>query len=147
MSRQTTTEILEELKTEIERRFNVSARIRLWRGPNEDVELESAPAFYLEPGTLTVERINTASPRAQQTVRFLSEYKTTYEEIDASLRAEMLFFERVSRDLMKSPRLSCGAFILRTTTFNDAPSGYSVSTVENGYSSIYGGIEISVAIE
>lgn len=147
MSRLTTYALLEALKTEITTRFSVTPSVRLWRPETEDVERSLTPAYFLEPGTTTFERINSDSPRVQLTVRFLSEYTTSYDGIGTALKNEMEFFERVARDLMKTPRLTSGAFVLRTSTFSDAPSGFSVSAIEDGYSTIYGGIEISVVIE
>ena len=110
-------------------------------------ELPTETAYYLEPGTMTVNRINVTSPQLLQTVRFLAERRVDYGDADAALEEMRAFFEGVSRDLMRTPDVLLSAFLQSVSTFADAPSGFSVNVVEDGVAAIYGGIELTFSIE
>ena len=126
--------------------YHIEPTIRLFR-VGDVAELPTETVYYLEPGTMTVNRINVTSPQLLQTVRFLAERRVDYGDADADLEEMRAFFEGVSRDLMRTPDFIPQAFLQSVSTFADAPSGFSVNVVEDGVAAIYGGIELTFLIE
>ena len=126
-------------------RYEIEPTIRYFRA--EDVaELPTAPAYYIEPGTLTLNRLNVGSPQAVQTIRLLSEFRVDYANAAEELETTRAFFEKVARDLLREPRAIENAFFQSAQTFADAPSGFSVSVLEDGVSAIYGGVEFTFSL-
>lgn len=146
MARFTISELLNSLKTELAERYEIEPAIRYFR-VGDVAELPTETDYYLEPGTMTLNRINVTSPQILQTVRFLAERRVDYGDADAALEEMRAFFEGVARDLMRTPDVLLSAFLQSVSTFADAPSGFSVNVVEDGVAAIYGGIELTFSIE
>jgi len=144
MARTTIRELLDDFNAELARRFDVDASVR-WFRTNDQTEQPLIPAYYVEPGALSVVRTNVASPQVEQTIRFLSESSANYIDVPDRLAAELDFFEKVMRDFMREPFLPCGAFLLRATTFADAPSGFSVDAAES-FCNVFGGAEFAFGL-
>ena len=146
MARYTVASLISDLQTVLTTVYHIEPTIRRFR-VGDVAELPTETAYYLEPGTMTVNRINVTSPQLLQTVRFLAERRVEYGDADAALEEMRAFFEGVSRDLMRTPDFIPQAFLQSVSTFADAPSGFSVHVVEDGVAAIYGGIELTFSIE
>lgn len=146
MSRYTVASLLAGLQNVLTTVYHIEPTIRRFR-VGDVAELPTETAYYLEPGTMTVNRINVTSPQLLQTVRFLAERRVDYGDADSALEEMRAFFEGVARDLMRTPDVLLSAFLQSVSTFADAPSGFSVNVVEDGVAAIYGGIELTFSIE
>lgn len=146
MARYTVASLLAGLQNVLTMVYHIEPTIRRFR-VGDVAELPTETAYYLEPGTMTVNRINVTSPQLLQTVRFLAERRVDYGDADAALEEMRAFFEGVARDLMRTPDVLLSAFLQSVSTFADAPSGFSVNVVEDGVAAIYGGIELTFSIE
>lgn len=147
MARFTISELLNSLKTELAERYEIEPTIRYFR-VGDVAELSTAPVYYLEPGTLSLNRRNVASPEMVQTVRFLVEYRVQYATAATACAETIAFFERVGRDLMKAPNIADGAaFLQGFSTFTDAPGGVSVQALQDGVAAIFGGIELTFSVD
>lgn len=147
MARFTISELLNSLKTELAERYEIDPAIRYFR-VGDVAELSNDPVYYLEPGTLSLNRRNVASAEMVQTVRFLVEYRVQYATAAAACAETIAFFERVGRDLMKAPNIADGAaFLQGFSTFTDAPGGVSVQALQDGVAAIFGGIELTFSVD
>ena len=147
MARFTISELLNSLKTELAERYEIEPAIRYFR-VGDVAELSNDPVYYLEPGTLSLNRRNVASAEMVQTVRFLVEFRVQYQFAAQSCAETIAFFERVGRDLMKAPNLADGAaFLQGFSTFTDAPGGVSVQALQDGVAAIFGGIELTFSVD
>lgn len=147
MARFTVNDLLEAFKTELSTKYEIEPTIRYFR-VGDVGELSTAPVYYLEPGTLSLNRRNVASPEMVQTVRFLVEYRVQYATAAAACAETIAFFERVGRDLMKAPNIADGAaFLQGFSTFTDAPGGVSVQALQDGVAAIFGGIELTFSVD
>ena len=146
MARYTVAELLSAVQQRLRVDYEIEAQLRFFR-VGDVGELSAAPASYVEPGTLALNRRNVASPEVRQTVRILSEQKTDHAGLAAALEAQRAFFERLARDWMRSPAMPGGAAWLQTAqTFSDAPSGFSTSAIEDGCNAVFGGMELTFSI-
>lgn len=146
MARYTVAELLSAVQQRLRVDYEIEAQLRFFR-VGDVGELSAAPAYYVEPGTLALNRRNVASPEVMQTVRILSEQKTDHAGLAAALEAQRAFFERLARDWMRSPAMPGGAAWLQTAqTFSDAPSGFSTSAIEDGCNAVFGGMELTFSI-
>ena len=146
MARYTVAELLSAVQQRLRVDYEIEAQLRFFR-VGDVVELSAAPAYYVEPGTLALNRRNVASPEVMQTVRILSEQKTDHAGLAAALEAQRAFFERLARDWMRTPGMPGGAAWLQTAqTFSDAPSGFSTSAIEDGCNAVFGGMELTFSI-
>ena len=146
MARYTVASLLADFQNVLTQVYHIEPTIRRFR-VGDVAELPTETAYYLEPGTMTVNRINVTSPQLLQTVRFLAERRVDYGDADSALEEMRAFFEGVARDLMRTPDVLLDAFLQSVSTFADAPSGFSVNVVEDGVAAIYGGIELTFSIE
>ena len=146
MARYTVAELLSAVQQRLRVDYEIEAQLRFFR-VGDVGELSAAPAYYVEPGTLALNRINVTSPECLQTVRILSEQKTDHAGLAAALEAQRAFFERLARDWMRTPGMAGGAAWLQTAqTFSDAPSGFSTSAIEDGCNAVFGGMELTFSI-
>ena len=145
MARYTVENLLADFAAKLTERYGIDVSVRYFRLLDVG-ELPNAPAYYLEPGTLVLNRRNVASPEVVQTVRFLSESLVPFSEAPAALASTLAFFEGVARDFLRDPFLNENAFFQSAATFADAPSGFSVSPLEDGVSAIFGGFEFTFSI-
>lgn len=146
MARYTVAELLSAVQQRLRVDYEIEAQLRFFR-VGDVGELSAAPAYYVEPGTLALNRRNVASPEVMQTVRILSEQKTDHAGLAAALEAQRAFFERLARDWMRTPGMAGGAAWLQTAqTFSDAPSGFSTSAIEDGCNAVFGGMELTFSI-
>ena len=147
MARFTVNELLNAFKTELSTKYEIEPAIRYFRVGDVAELATNAPAYYLEPGTYTVNRQNVGSPEIVQTVRFLSEQRVNYGDAAAAIAATLAFFEQVSRDLMRTPNFGAGAAFLRgVSSYSDAPGGFSVASLEDGVAAVFGGLEFAFSI-
>ena len=146
MARYTVASLLADFQNVITMIYHIEPTIRRFR-VGDVAELPTETAYYLEPGTMTLNRINVTSPQLLQTVRFLAERRVDYGDADEALEEMRAYFEGVARDLMRTPDVLLDAFLQSVSTFADAPSGFSVNVVEDGVAAIYGGIELTFSIE
>lgn len=146
MARYTVAELLAAVQTRLATDYEIDAQLRFFR-VGDVAELSATPAYYVEPGTLALNRRNVASPEVMQTVRILSEQKTDHAGLADALEAQRAFFETLARDWMREPDIADGAAFLQTAqTFSDAPSGFSTSAIEDGCNAVYGGMELTFSI-
>lgn len=146
MARYTVAELLSAVQQRLRVDYEIEAQLRFFR-VGDVGELSAAPAYYVEPGTLSLNRRNVASPEVMQTVRILSEQKTDHAGLAAALEAQRAFFEKLARDWMRTPGMAGGAAWLQTAqTFSDAPSGFSTSAIEDGCNAVFGGMELTFSI-
>lgn len=146
MARYTVAELLSAVQQRLRVDYEIEAQLRFFR-VGDVGELSAAPAYYVEPGTLALNRRNVASPEVMQTVRILSEQKTDHAGLAAALEAQRAFFEKLARDWMRTPGMAGGAAWLQTAqTFSDAPSGFSTSAIEDGCNAVFGGMELTFSI-
>lgn len=146
MARLTIHELLTELQTKLSTEYGISAITRYYF-VGDIAELPTEPAYFLEPGTLTINRINVAAPEVVQTVRFLWEGRFELAPIASIISEQVALFERIARDFMREPIIADGrAFLRGVSTFSDAPSTFSVSQLEDGVPVVTGGIELAFSI-
>lgn len=147
MARFTVNELLNAFKTELSTKYKIAPTIRYFRVGDVAELATNAPAYYLEPGTLSLNRRNVASAEMVQTVRFLVEYRVQYATAAAACAETIAFFERVGRDFMKAPNIADdAAFLQGFSTFTDAPGGVSVQAIQDGVAAIFGGIELTFSV-
>ena len=146
MARYTVAELLSAVQQRLRVDYEIEAQLRFFR-VGDVGELRGTPRYYIEPGTLALNRINVTSPEVLQTVRILSEFMTDHAGLAAALEAQRAFFERLARDWMRTPGMAGGAAWLQTAqTFSDAPSGFSTSAIEDGCNAVFGGMELTFSI-
>ena len=146
MARYTVAELLSAVQQRLRVDYEIEAQLRFFR-VGDVGELRGTPRYYIEPGTLALNRINVTSPECLQTVRILSEFMTDHAGLAAALEAQRAFFERLARDWMRTPGMAGGAAWLQTAqTFSDAPSGFSTSAIEDGCNAVFGGMELTFSI-
>lgn len=146
MARIETVSVLDDLVAELDSRYGINASVRYSR-TTEESEIPPEPAYYVEHGEIRFIRGNCASPRCEFAARVLSESSCSYDDVGLVIRDQLRMFQRIARDLMKEPRLSCGAFLLRATAFMDAPSGVSTAALADGVAAIFGGVELVYSID
>lgn len=145
MARITILNLLTALQAELATQFNIDAEIRYTR-VGDQVELSSETKYYLELGSFQVKRSNTGSAQVLQEVRLLSEESASYATLDSRIEAIIETFERVSRDVMRTPSFVQGAFLQSVAAFTDAPTCYVVDAAEEACN-VFGGVAFTFSIE
>lgn len=145
MARYTITELLTDFQEELAERYEIAAAIRYSR-VGDQTELSNSPAYYLEPGAFSADRAHVGGARVRQEIRLLSECAASIQTLDEQVEATVATFERIARDLLKTPSFIQGAFLEDAQSFADAPALYSVESAE-GVCNVFGGIAFTFAIE
>ena len=79
-------------------------------------------------------------------MRLLSEESASYATLDSRIEAIIETFERVSRDVMRTPSFVQGSFLQSVAAFTDAPTCYVVDAAEEACN-VFGGVAFTFSIE
>ena len=144
MPRITTQDLLVSLREELFTHHGIDATIRYTR-VGDQVELTRETKYYIEPGMFQTTRVNVGTRRSCR--RFDSCRKKPRPAIlESRIVATVETFERVARDVMKTPGFVPGAFLQGVATFEDAQGCYSVEAAEESCN-VFGGVALTFVIE
>lgn len=138
MARIAISELIKSFQNELVARYQIAAEIRYTRVGDRS-ELGTSPAYYLELGKFSASRDNVGSPTIRQEIRLLSKESASFVTTSDRIAYVVAQFERISRDLMKTPSFISGAFLENVATFDDAPACYSVENAEDAIG-VFGGV-------
>lgn len=113
-------------------------------------ELGDEPAYYIEPGGVEMERRNVGCARETYRVRAVSTEYVTDADYEERAQTRAQFWADVAYNLVSHPMLGDrvdNAFVMSTTTFPDAPAGYSAEALGNGVTVLSAGIEVTVVVD